>query len=135
MKNVSKQSGFTYAKKILADPDQAALIFQLGFRPFDEDELAVLIDSESTAIELALQKLRENGVVNPIKDDKQKQTLSIDGEDLRNMLISLSVWGRQKMDYQEEIIPQLIVEPEQVADLKSLVKFRDEVVRKYMNIQ
>ena len=46
----------------------------------------------------------------------------------------LSVWGRQKMDDQEEIIPQLIVEPEQVADLKSLVKFRDEVVRKYMNI-
>lgn len=73
-------------------------------------------------------------MVNPIKDDKQKWTLSIDGEDLRNMLISLSVWGRQKMDYQEEIIPQLIVEPEQVADLKSLVKFRDEVVRKYMNI-
>lgn len=73
-------------------------------------------------------------MVNPIKDDKQKWTLSNGGEDLRNMLISLSVWGRQRMDDQEEIIPQLIVEPEQVADLKSLVKFRDEVVRKYMNI-
>lgn len=60
-------------------------------------------------------------MVNPIKDDKQKWTLSNDGEDLRNMLISLSVWGCQKMGDQEEIIPQLIVEPEQVADLKALV--------------
>lgn len=50
------------------------------------------------------------------------------------MLISLSVWGRQQMDNQEEIIPELIVEPERVANLKELVKFRDGVVRKYMNI-
>lgn len=57
-----------------------------------------------------------------------------DGDDLRNMLISLSVWGRQQMDNQEEIIPELIVEPERVANLKELVKFRDGVVRKYMNI-
>ncbi|WP_394267606.1 hypothetical protein [Limosilactobacillus vaginalis] len=56
------------------------------------------------------------------------------GDDLRNMLISLSVWGRQQMDNQEEIIPELIVEPERVANLKELVKFRDGVVRKYMNI-
>lgn len=57
-----------------------------------------------------------------------------DGDDLRNMLISLSVWGRQQMDNQEEIIPELIVEPERVANLKELVKFRDGVMRKYMNI-
>ena len=57
-----------------------------------------------------------------------------DGDDLRNMLISLSVWGRQQMDNQEEIIPELIVEPERVANLKELVKFREGVMRKYMNI-
>ncbi len=60
--------------------------------------------------------------------------MTSDGDDLRNMLISLSVWGRQQMDNQEEIIPELIVEPERVANLKELVKFRDGVVRKYMNI-
>lgn len=78
--------------------------------------------------------MRQNGVVNPIKDDQEKWTLTNDGDDLRNMLISLSVWGRQQMDNQEEIIPELIVEPERVANLKELVKFRDGVVRKYMNI-
>lgn len=60
--------------------------------------------------------------------------MTSDGDDLRNMMISLSVWGRQQMDNQEEIIPELIVEPERVANLKELVKFRDGVVRKYMNI-
>ena len=81
-----------------------------------------------------MQKLRQNGVVNPIKDDQEKWTLTSDGDDLRNMMISLSVWGRQQMDNQEEIIPELIVEPERVANLKELVRFRDGVVRKYMNI-
>lgn len=38
------------------------------------------------------------------------------------------------MDDQEEVNPELIVEPERVANLKELVKFRDNVVRKYMNI-
>lgn len=134
MKSISKQSGFEYAKKILADPNQAGLVFWLGFRPFDEEELTVLIESSDEDIELALQKLRQNGVVNPIKDDQAKWALTSDGDDLRNMLISLSVWGRQQMDDQEEIIPELIVEPERVANLKELVKFRDGVVRKYMNI-
>lgn len=60
--------------------------------------------------------------------------MTSDGDDLRNMMISLSVWGRQQMDNQEEIIPELIVEPERVANLKELVRFRDGVVRKYMNI-
>lgn len=134
MMSNSKQSGFEYAKKILADSDQAGLVFWLGFRPFNEDELSTLIESSDADIELALQKLRQNVVVNPIKDDQEKWTLTNDGDDLRNMLISLSVWGRQQMDNQEEIIPELIVEPERVANLKELVKFRDGVVRKYMNI-
>lgn len=60
--------------------------------------------------------------------------MTSDGDDLRNMLISLSVWGRQQMDDQEEVNPELIVEPERVVNLKELVKFRDNVVRKYMNI-
>ena len=134
MMSNSKQSGFEYAKKILADSDLAGLVFWLGFRSFNEDELSTLIESSDEKIELALQKLRQNGVVNPIKDDQEKWTLTNDGDDLRNMLISLSVWSRQQMDNQEEIIPELIVEPERVANLKELVKFRDGVVRKYMNI-
>lgn len=134
MKNVSKQSGFGYARKILADPGQAGLVFWLGFRPFDEDELSTLIEHSDEDIDVALQKLRDNGVVNPIKDDQLKWTLTGNGEDLRNMLISLSVWGRQQMDDQKEILPELIVEPERIANLEELVKFRDKVVRKYMNI-
>ena len=73
-------------------------------------------------------------MINPIKDDQQKWTLTNDGDDLRSILLSLSVWGRQQLDDQEEITQQLIVEPDRAADMKELLKFRDNVVRKYINI-
>lgn len=134
MKNISKQYGFDYAKDILTDPNQVVLIFWLGFRAFDEDELVVLIENSKESIDSALQHLREIDVINPIKDDQQKWSLTNDGDDLRSILLSLSVWGRQQLDDREEITQQLIVEPDRAADMKELLKFRDNVVRKYINI-
>lgn len=110
------------------------MIFWLGFRAFDEDELVVLTEKTKESIDSALQHLREIDVINPIKDDQQKWTLTNDGDDLRSILLSLSVWGRQQLDDQEEITQQLIVEPDRAADMKELLKFRDNVVRKYINI-
>ena len=134
MKNISKQYGFDYAKDILTDPNQVVLIFWLGFRAFDEDELVVLTENTKESIDAALQHLREIDVINPIKDDQQKWSLTNDGDDLRSILLSLSVWGRQQLDDREEITQQLIVEPDRAADMKELLKFRDNVVRKYINI-
>ncbi|MDM8222224.1 transcriptional regulator [Limosilactobacillus vaginalis] len=134
MKNISKQYGFDYAKDILTDPNQVVLIFWLGFRAFDEDELVVLTENSKESIDSALQHLREIDVINPIKDDQQKWSLTNDGDDLRSILLSLSVWGRQQLDDREEITQQLIVEPDRAADMKELLKFRDNVVRKYINI-
>lgn len=134
MKNISKQYGFDYAKDILTDPNQVVLIFWLGFRAFDEDELVVLTENSNESIDSALQHLREIDVINPIKDDQQKWSLTNDGDDLRSILLSLSVWGRQQLDDREEITQQLIVEPDRAADMKELLKFRDNVVRKYINI-
>lgn len=134
MKNISKQYGFDYAKDILTDPNQVVLIFWLGFRAFDEDELVVLTENSKESIDSVLQHLREIDVINPIKDDQQKWSLTNDGDDLRSILLSLSVWGRQQLDDREEITQQLIVEPDRAADMKELLKFRDNVVRKYINI-
>ena len=134
MKNISKQYGFDYAKDILTEPNQVVLIFWLGFRAFDEDELVVLTENSKESIDSALQHLREIDVINPIKDDQQKWSLTNDGDDLRSILLSLSVWGRQQLDDREEITQQLIVEPDRAADMKELLKFRDNVVRKYINI-
>ena len=134
MKNISKQYGFDYAKDILTDPNQVVLIVWLGFRAFDEDELVVLTENSKESIDSALQHLREIDVINPIKDDQQKWSLTNDGDDLRSILLSLSVWGRQQLDDREEITQQLIVEPDRAADMKELLKFRDNVVRKYINI-
>lgn len=93
-----------------------------------------MTEKTKESIDSALQHLREIDVINPIKDDQQKWTLTNDGDDLRSILLSLSVWGRQQLDDQEEITQQLIVEPDRAADMKELLKFRDNVVRKYINI-
>lgn len=93
-----------------------------------------MTENTKESIDSALQYLREIDVINPIKDDQQKWTLTNDGDDLRSILLSLSVWGRQQLDDQEEITQQLIVEPDRAADVKELLKFRDNVVRKYINI-
>lgn len=93
-----------------------------------------MLKNAKDEIDAALQRLRLNGVVNPIKDDQQKWALTNEGSDLRNILLSLSIWGRHQIDDQEEQTPELIVEPERVADLKELVRFRDGVVRKYLDI-
>lgn len=93
-----------------------------------------MTENSKESIDSALQHLREIDVINPIKDDQQKWTLTNDGDDLRSILLSLSVWGRQQLDDREEITQQLIVEPDRAADMKELLKFRDNVVRKYINI-
>ena len=93
-----------------------------------------MTENSKESIDSALQHLREIDVINPIKDDQQKWTLTNDSDDLRSILLSLSVWGRQQLDDQEEITQQLIVEPDRAADMKELLKFRDNVVRKYINI-
>lgn len=124
------ESGLTYAVNILKDKWQPTVMFWLGLRPLSAEELQTLIP-ELTASQLAevvyaLQNLR---VVNPVKDTKNKFSLTDDGEQLRQLMISTSVWGLQQQDDNAARVSDQVVEPEPTASMSDLLKYTKTVKR------
>lgn len=99
-----------------------------GFRPLTMDELIKLfpeVSEETLVTKLrALQNLR---VVNPIRDTADCYSLTDDGDQLRRLMNSLSVWGVQQQDQNADRQSMLIIEPELTANIKDLVKYRKTV--------
>lgn len=132
MTEATNENGLKYATKILQDEWQPTLIYWLGFRPFDMAELSQLIP-ELSEDQLAskihdLQNLR---VVGPVKNSEQRYSLTDDGEQLRHLMISTSVWGVQQQDDNADRQSMQIVEPKMDASIKDLVKYTD-TVKKYL---
>ena len=126
-------SGIDYALSILQDQWQPTLIFWLGFRPLTLDELHQLVPKlagDELRAELArLQNLR---IANPVKDTENCYSLTADGTDFRQLMISLSMWGKQQMNDDEDKVSPLIVEPETDAKLSELIKY-NKFLREYIN--
>lgn len=92
-------------------------------------QLLPKLTSDQLAAELhALQNLR---VVNPVMDDANQYSLTDDGDQLRQLIISSSLWGLQQQDDNEDRISTNVVEPENTASIKDLVKYNG-VVEKYL---
>ncbi len=62
---------------------------------------------------------------------KNKFSLTDDGNDLRNMILTMSVWGRQQMDDSANRVSTQIVEPEKDASMSELIKYNEQL-NKYM---
>lgn len=124
MDNVTNQTAINFALQSLSEKWQPRLLFWLGFRQFDADELTQLMPG-STADTVAdyLATLQEMGIVNPITDDDDKWALTTAEDALRDLMISLCIWGRHQIDHQEERVPGEIVEPEKQASMKELVAY------------
>lgn len=105
MTKETKESGLAYANEILQDEWAPVLLFWLGFRTFTKQELLELIpalsEEELSAKLCQLQNLR---VANPIRDTENKYSLTEDGEQLRRLMMSLSVWGAQQQDDNAESV-------------------------------
>lgn len=132
MTKETKESGLAYANEILQDEWAPVLLFGLGFRTFTKQELLELIpalsEEELSAKLCQLQNLR---VANPIRDTENKYSLTEDGEQLRRLMMSLSVWGAQQQDDNADRQSVLVVEPESTAKLKDLVKY-NQILSKYI---
>lgn len=55
-----------------------------------------------------------------------------EGDDFRQLMISLSIWGKQQMNDDEDKVSPLIVEPEADAKLGELIKY-NKFLREYIN--
>lgn len=120
--------GVNYTLDVLEDKWQPRIIYWLGFRPFTIDELHRLLP-ELTLVALndeiaSLQNLR---IVNSNKDENDKYTLTDNGTDLRNMVVTMGVWGRQQMDDSANQISDQIVEPEADASISELIEYNKKL--------
>ena len=126
-------SGIDYSLRILQDNWQPTLVFWLDFRPLTLDELHQLVPKLSgDDLKAELAKLQILRIANPVKDTDNCYSLTEDGDDFRQLMISLSIWGKQQMNDDENKISPLIVEPEADAKLSELIKY-NKVLREYIN--
>jgi DNA-binding HxlR family transcriptional regulator len=117
-------NGIDYALSVLQAKWQPTLIFWLGFRPLTLDELGQLIPKLTTEqLRVELAKLQNLRIANPVKDTADCYSLTDEGGNFRQLMMSLSIWGKQQMNDDEDKISNLIVEPESNAKLSELVKY------------
>lgn len=93
-------------------------------------QLTPKLAGDELKAELArLQNLR---IANPVKDTENCYSLTTDGTDFRQLMISLSMWGKQQMNDDEDKTTPLVVEPEANAKLSELIKY-NQFLREYIN--
>ena len=115
-------SGIDYSLNILQDKWQPTLVFWLGFRPLTLDELHQLVPKMSDdELQTELAKLQNLRIANPVKDTENCYSLTEDGKDFRQMMMSLSIWGKQQMNDNEDKSSALVIEPESNAKMSELV--------------
>ena len=126
-------SGIDYLLSILQEKWQPTLVFWLGFRPLTLDELRRLFPKLSgDELKTELAKLQNLRIANPVKDTENCYSLTEDGKDFRQMLMSLSIWGKQQMNDNEDKSSALVIEPESNANMSELVKY-SKLLRDYIN--
>ena len=126
-------SGIDYSLNILQDKWQPTLVFWLGFRPLTLDELHQLVPKMSDdELQTELAKLQNLRIANPVKDTENCYSLTEDGKDFRQMMMSLSIWGKQQMNDNEDKSSALVIEPESNAKMRELVKY-SKLLRDYIN--
>ena len=126
-------SGIDYSLSILQEKWQPTLVFWLGFRPLTLDELRQLVPKMSgDELKTELAKLQNLRIANPVKDTENCYSLTEDGKDFRQMMMSLSIWGKQQMNDNEDKSSALVIEPESDAKLSELIKY-NEPLRDYIN--
>lgn len=126
-------SGIDYSLSILQEKWQPTLVFWLGFRPLTLDELHQLVPKMSDdELKTELAKLQNLRIANPVKDTENCYSLTEDGKDFCQMMMSLSIWGKQQMNDNEDKSSALIIEPESDAKLSELIKY-NKTLRDYIN--
>ena len=129
------ECGVKYTLDVLEDRWQPRIIFWLGFRPFAIEELHQLLpELTDVALNEEITSLQNLRIVNPVVDEENKYSLTDDGNDLRNMVLTMSVWGRQQMDDSANRASTQIVEPEKDVSMSELIKY-NEKLNEYMQMK
>ncbi|MGK4239478.1 hypothetical protein [Limosilactobacillus reuteri] len=127
MMNQETNHGITYSLSLLRNSDYSKVLFWLGIKPLDFDELHELLtniyDNQLITI---IEELQTKYLISPIKE-AGCFVLTEGGQEFARLVMSLGVWGRQQMDENGGNDSAQVVLPDSSMDQTELLKYRNTV--------
>lgn len=121
--------GISYPLSVLGTKHCSQIIFWLGVKPLDIDDLHELLSNISkNQLINTIGDLQEDYLVNPIQE-ANRFSLTDNGYELLKIIMHLGVWGRQQMDHIEGKTSKQVVLPDASMEQKELMKFKDTVAQ------
>ena len=119
--------GIGYSLSILRENDYPKVLFWLGVKPLNFEDLQELLSDVSINRLITIVKdLQNRYLISPIQQ-AGCFVLTTGGQELTRLVTSLGVWGRQQMDDSADMTSDQIVEPEANASMEELIKYNEKL--------
>ena len=127
MMNQETNHGITYSLSFLRNTDYSKVLFWLGIKPLDFDDLHELLTNISdNQLITTIEELQTKYLISPIKE-AGCFVLTTGGQEIARLIMSLGVWGRQQMDENGGDNSVQVVLPDSSMGQKELLKYRNMV--------
>ncbi|MCT3201986.1 hypothetical protein DKZ29_09515 [Limosilactobacillus reuteri] len=127
MMNQETNHGITYSLSLLRNGDYSKVLFWLGVKPLDFDDLHELLTNISdNRLITIIEELQTKYLISPIKE-AGCFVLTEGGQEFARLVMSLGVWGRQQMDENGGNDSVQVVLPDSSMGQKELLKYRNMV--------
>ena len=127
MMNQETNHGITYSLSFLRNTDYSKVLFWLGIKPLDFDDLHELLTNISdNQLITRIGELQTKYLISPIKE-AGCFVLTTGGQEIARLIMSLGVWGRQQMDENGGDNSVQVVLPDSSMGQKELLKYRNMV--------
>lgn len=127
MMNQETNHGITYSLSLLRNGDYSKVLFWLGVKPLDFDDLHELLTNISdNRLITIIEELQTKYLISPIKE-AGCFVLTEGGQEFARLVMSLGVWGRQQMDENGGNDSVQVVLPDSFMGQKELLKYRNMV--------
>ncbi|WP_323059178.1 hypothetical protein [Limosilactobacillus reuteri] len=127
MMNQETNHGITYSLSLLRNGDYSKVLFWLGVKPLDFDDLHELLTNiYDNRLITIIEELQTKYLISPIKE-AGCFVLTEGGQEFARLVMSLGVWGRQQMDENGGNDSVQVVLPDSSMGQKELLKYRNMV--------
>ena len=125
--NQETNHGITYSLSLLRNGDYSKVLFWLGVKPLDFDDLHELLTNISdNRLITIIEELQTKYLISPIKE-AGCFVLTEGGQEFARLVMSFGVWGRQQMDENGGNDSVQVVLPDSSMGQKELLKYRNMV--------
>ncbi|MRN06436.1 hypothetical protein EAI26_03355 [Lactobacillus sp. 0.1XD8-4] len=119
--------GIGYSLSILRENDYPKVLFWLGVKPLNFEDLQELLsDISINRLITIIKDLQNRYLISPIQQ-AGCFVLTTGGQELTRLVTSLGVWGRQQMDENDGTDSVQVVLPDSSMEQKELLSYRTAV--------